>query len=134
MTIMKAEPARQENHPNQIFSQIILPFLLFFALVVCGGYFLFSRLVSGSADFRMWSDISVVIIFLPLIFIGPILLVIFMAKIALVSAIQEKVQGFFGKVSPVILKITRSGTHVAQFLAKPFVAINTGLSFLKSRK
>ena len=131
---MKATTETQENHPNQIFGQIILPFLLFLALVAIGGYLLFSRVASGGADLRMSSDISTMIVFLPLILISPIFLVMIMMVIALISAFQEKIKGLFGKINPVILKISTGAANLAHFISRPVIAAKTGFSWFTNRK
>ena len=131
---MKANTETQENHKNQIFSQIILPFLLFLALVVVGGYLLFSRVVSGSADLRMSSDISTMIVFLPFIIISPIFLVMIMMIIALVLAFQEKINGLFRKINPIILKISTGAANLAHFVSRPVIAAKTGFSWFTNRK
>lgn len=52
---------------NQKFWQIIIPFFSFFILTSIFGYTLLGRIFKGEYDLRMWSDISVVVFFLPVI-------------------------------------------------------------------
>jgi hypothetical protein len=129
MKNMKEDQPNQGNPPNQIFSQVFLPLLLAVAVVALSAYYLFSNLVSGTIDFRMWSDISVMVIFLPLILFGfPVLMIIF-AHIVLVAKIQRKVLEIGKKMRPVFIQIVKAVANFAIRSTKPLIALKSGFSF-----
>jgi hypothetical protein len=103
--------------------------LLAVAVVALSAYYLFSNLVSGTIDFRMWSDISVMVIFLPLILFGfPVLMIIF-AHIVLVAKIQRKVLEIGKKMRPVFIQIVKAVANFAIRSTKPLIALKSGFSF-----
>lgn len=134
MANMKEDKSERINHPNQVFSQVFLPFLLFSVMVVFAGYFLFSSLVSGNTEFRMWSDISLIVIFLPLVLLALPLLMVILAHILLVARIQQKVLAFGKKVNPVFNQITKAVANLANLSTKPLIALKSGFSFLIGQK
>lgn len=121
-----------DKEHNQIFSQIVLPFLLFLILVSLGGLYLFGGLPGSSPDVRSWADISVAVIFLPLLFIGPIILVFLVLTILLFRNLQLKVEKLFSKVSPAAKKVFRGATSLIEALIKPVIAIQSGFALLKN--
>ena len=131
---MKEDHPKRVNPRNQIFSQVFLPFLIAFASVAFSGYFLFSSLVSGTTDFRMWSDISVMVIFLPLILFGLPFLMIILAHVVLVSKIQRTVLDMGKKMRPLFIKIARAVANFAILSTKPLISLKSGLSFLIRQK
>lgn len=57
----------KSQHRKQIFWQVYFPLLILFGCVFLIGYFLFGKSGSGSLNIRIWSDISILIILLPVI-------------------------------------------------------------------
>jgi hypothetical protein len=129
MKNMKEDQPNQGNPPNQIFSQVFLPLLFAVAVVALSAYILFSNLVSGTIDVRMWSDISVMVIFLPLILFGLSVLMIILAHIVLVAKIQRKVLDIGKKMRPVFIQIARAVANFAILSTKPLIALKSGFSF-----
>jgi hypothetical protein len=134
MTDMKEDQSDRIKRPNQIFSQVFLPFLLAFSVVAFAGFFLFSNLISESTDFRIWSDISVMIIFLPLILLSLPIFMLIMIKSVLVVKIQQKVLALGKKINPGITHILRAIAHLANLSAKPLIALKSGFSFFMKQK
>jgi hypothetical protein len=134
MTDMKEDQSQRLKRPNQIFSQIFLPLLLAFSVVAVTGYFLFTNLMLESADFRMWSDISVMIIFLPLIFLSLPFFMLIMLQSVLVVKIQQKVLVLGNKISPGFTHIVKAMANLANLSAKPLIALKSGFSFFKKKK
>lgn len=134
MANMKKEQLERENHSNQIFSQILLPFLLAFAVVAYAGYFLFSTLISGSIDFRIWSDISVMLIFLPLILLALPWIMLLIVHIFLVVKIQQIVLDMGEKTNPVFTRILRTIADLGSFPTKPLIALMSGFPFFRRQK
>lgn len=122
------------RHSNQIFSQVFLPFMLAFAMVALAGYFLFSGLVSGSADLRMSSDISVMIVFLPLILLGPAIMAIILLHIVLAAKVQQKIVELGKKIKPVFFHITKAAANLANLSTKPLIALKSGIPFFIRQK
>jgi asparagine N-glycosylation enzyme membrane subunit Stt3 len=134
MTIMKVVQPERSDQSNQIFSQILVPFVIAFIATAVAGYFLFSSLVSGTSEIRMWSDISVMIIFLPLIFFGLPLLLIIIAHIVLTVKIQQKVGDIGKKIRPVFIKSVVTASDLANLLSKPLIALKSGIPFFMNKK
>jgi hypothetical protein len=131
---MKTDHSQRDNNPNQVFSQIALPFTMVIILVAVGGYLLFSNLAAGTADYRMSSDISVIIIFLPLILSMPLLLIVIILLMALVTAVQDQIKGIFKKISPMLINLLEGTTNITQLFTRPLIAIRTGLSIFEGKK
>ena len=131
---MKKAKNSRERPSNQIFSQIILPFSLFFILVVIGGALLFSGIKSGATDLQLWRDISVLMVLLPLILLGPILMVVVLLNIILLQSAHHRVIGLFDRYKPLILKFARRANSLAQFVVKPIISIKSALALVTKER
>lgn len=134
MANMEKDQSERINHSNHIFIQVTLPFLLAFTVVAYAGYFLFSTLVSGTTDFRMWSDISVMLIFLPLILLALPWILILMVHIILVVKVQQIVLDMGEKINPVFTRILRAIADLGNLPTKPLIALISRFPFFRRQK
>jgi len=131
--MMKADQQEPIKQQNQIFSQILLPFIIALFSTGVAGYFLFSNLVSDTADFRIWSDISVMVIFLPFIVIGPLLIMLMIAHIVLVAMLRQKVVELGKKLKPLFNKVSGVAADLAGLSTKSLIALKSGFSSFNKR-
>ena len=86
------------KHKQQIFWQIFFPMLLitgFFAFIT---YSFFGNTLIGKPDLRIWSDISLLIILLPLFFSFVITFILLFLVIYLVSRYHSAIGSFFSNI------------------------------------
>jgi hypothetical protein len=133
MLEMKSESSTPGIHQNQVFSQVILPFLFFLILVVSAGFLLFSRISSGAFDMRVWADISVILIFLPLLMFFVIILLVIFLSIALITGIQKKVVSLFMRLNLLSSTIKDSVAKTSHSFIQPLIFIITRLPNLKRK-
>lgn len=130
---MKSNHSLPEKSQNQVFFQVVLPFLLVFLLVVFAGILLFSRISSGTTDIRVWADIAVVLIILPLLLCCLLFLVAMIIFIALAIEIQKKTAALLKRMNSIALNINGGIAKTAQSLIKPLIHIISRSSILKRK-
>jgi len=122
------------NYRSQVVWQIYVPLLIFSGLIFLGGYYLFSNLSAAVMEYGIWLDISVLVIFSPLLLIGLILFILLLIKIILLAKIQGLIKVFFLKVSPLVRRILEMILKVIQLTSKPFIAIESTSSIFDFTK
>lgn len=62
------EHPQRSQTPNQVVSQIIIPFFLVFIFINVIGYFLFVQINGNELHLNILADISLILIFIPFLF------------------------------------------------------------------
>jgi hypothetical protein len=115
------------NHhtKNQVFLQIILPMIFFFLIVSVSSFFLFTNLSSGKMDFRIWSDISILIIVLPVILIFVFTLLLIALLIFLISIFQPKLNNALLKITSFMKTFTFWTIKLSNLILQPMIRIES---------
>jgi len=130
---MKSNHSLPDKPQNQAFFQVVLPFLLVFLLVIFAGILLFSRISSGTTDIRVWADIAVVLIILPLLLGCVLFLVAIIIFIALAIELQKKTAALLKRVNSIAFNINGGIAKIAQSFIKPLIHIISRSSILKRK-
>jgi hypothetical protein len=115
------------NHQtkNQVFLQIILPMVFFILVIGATSFFLFSNLSSGKMDYRIWSDISILIIFIPLILSFVFTLLFTALLIFLISIFQSKLINALKKANSFIKTFSFWTIKLANLILQPVIRIES---------
>jgi hypothetical protein len=97
------------RHRKQQFWQILFPILLFIALVLTTGGFV---VAAGNSRARLWADISIIWLILPLLFLALLLLALLGSLVYLLIRLKRATPRLTGRVQNFFRKIT-AGTHRA---------------------
>jgi hypothetical protein len=114
-TDQKKPEISTSTHHIQTFWQIFFPLLVALGGIFTAVFFLFWNGPQGSVDLRIWSDISVMLIILPLFLVLFIILVILLISTAVVSRVSDPLKNLFLKlnqISSLLLKVCHSISKV----------------------
>lgn len=98
-----------QDHKQQRFWQIILPIVLFSALVAVAGC---SIVFAGAESDRLWADISIIWLLLPVLVGSLILLALLVGSVYLMARLLIIVPNFTRRVQNLFHRIEK-GTHKA---------------------
>jgi hypothetical protein len=115
------------NHQtkNQVISQIVFPMLFFILAVGVSSFFLFSNLSSGKMDYRIWSDISILIIFIPVILSFVFTLLFTTLLIFLISIFQSKLLNALQKMDSFLKTFSFWTIKLADLILQPVIRIES---------
>jgi hypothetical protein len=113
---------------NQVFSQIIFPMICFILIVVASSYFLFINLFSGKMDFRVWSDISVLVVILPVILSFVFTFIFIAGLIYVISLFQPKLNNALIKVNSIVKSISFWTIKSTDLISQPVIHLETFIS------
>ena len=117
------------THRRQRFWQIILPIVLFCLLIgVAGVYTIFA----GKAISRLWADVSIIWLILPLLFFVLLFLVLLIGMIYLLNKLTKNLLGISRKAQNLFTHIEHETCRVSNSVVKPFFWIHQFQSGLKS--
>lgn len=118
---------------NRKFWQVFFPFIVSVMIVIFAGYYLFSNIRSGNLNLRIWSDISAIIILLPVFFLVLIDISLIIILIGLVHQLRKAFDQNIGKIKTAAIKSNKILTKITGFLARPWIALES-LSVIFTRK
>lgn len=114
------ERASIQDHKQQRFWQIILPIVLFSALIaVAGGLTVFA----GAESDRLWADISIIWLLLPVLVISLILLALLAGSVYLMARLLAVTPNFTRKVQNLFHRIEKGTRKAADSAVKPVLWI-----------
>jgi hypothetical protein len=117
------------HHRQQHFWQIQLPIVLVSLLMgVAGGY---TILAEGAQD-RLWADISIIWLVVPLLFFALFLLVVLVGMIYLLYRLMKGTPIFARRVQNLFMRIEKETRRAADSAVKPVLWIHQFQSGLKS--
>ena len=110
---------------NQAFSQIIFPMICIVLVVVASTYFLFINLSAGKMDYRVWSDISILLIILPVILSFVFSFIFIAGLIFIISIFQPKLDNALLKVNSIIKSISFWTIKGAGLISRPMIHLES---------
>jgi lysylphosphatidylglycerol synthetase-like protein (DUF2156 family) len=118
---------RQTKHKQQVIFQVFLPlaFVLLIAAAVLGLFF--TKLPPGSLDYQIWSNISVLVITLPLIFLSFMLFIGTCFAIYLIFIVKRKMTNILDKLTAFSSKSSRFTVNILGSISKPVIQIGSVL-------
>ena len=122
------------KHKQQIFWQIYFPMLLIMGLFAFFTYSFFGKTLITEPDLRVWSDISLLIILLPLYFLIVFTFILLLIFIYLVSRYQSAIGEFFSYISDISIIISHWASKFTNYLTLPFIQVESIISQLLPQK
>jgi hypothetical protein len=123
-----------KKHRKQRFWQILLPIILISILIFSfGGYFI----SIGGAQTRVWADISIIWIVVPLLVIFIISLAILILMIIILNQAIRKTPLLTRRIHRIFYLLERQACNMADSIIKPILWVNqtkAGISSLFKRK
>ena len=116
-------------HKRQRFWQIILPIISFCLLIgAAGGFTIFA---DGDQS-RLWADVSIIWLVIPLLFIALLFLVILIGMIYLLNQLTKSTPRISRKVQNIFTRIGQETCRVSNSVVKPVLWIHQFQSGLRS--
>ena len=122
------------QHRKQIFWQVYFPLLILFGCVFLIGYYLFGKSGSGSFDIRILSDISILIILLPVIIYFIFAFACIYFTIYAIFRIYPVVGNLLQKSNLLSLNILNISKKVTGTFVHPIIAVESLFSQFIFRK
>ena len=123
-----------ENHRKQIFWQVFLPLIMVCLILTALSFFLFGEITSGEANYRIWSDISMVVLTMPLILIFFLIFLFVSLLVFLIPGFNKKLKSIFNKINPFAISITHWIQLVSNGITQPVIFIESLLHHPSSDK
>ena len=125
---------KTNKHQKQIVWQIYLPMILIAGVLAIFSFFLYAKLTSGEMDYRIWLDISIMIISLPGI-LSFIFLSIFLAiVIYLVSKLKPKIINVTLKMNSITATFFHWINTLSRWITQPVIRLESMVTQLFSIK
>lgn len=125
---------KTNKHQKQIVWQIYLPMILIAGVLAISSFFLFAKINSGEMDYRIWSDISILIITLPGI-LSFVFIFIFLAfLIYLISKIKPKIINVTLKMNSITATFFHWINTLSQWITQPLIRLESMVTQLSSIK
>jgi hypothetical protein len=122
-------PATIQAHKNQLFSQILIPFLLMAALILAGAIFIIS---GAEAQLGIWSDVSVIWLLAPTLFFALALLVILITTIYGMVKLLQILPRYTGRTQEIFAMLSAGTLKIADGASKPIIWIRQIGALMKS--
>jgi len=122
------------KHKQQTFWQIYIPMLLvmgFFAYIT---YSFFGNTLLRDPNLRIWSDISLLIILLPLFFSFVVAFILLFVIIFLLSKYQWKIGAFLSNIADLSTISSHWATKFTNFLTHPLILVESIISQMLPHK
>lgn len=118
-----ADHPSYQRHRKQIWTQILLPILI--AALVFVAFIIVTSLATfrGHGDVNRWASISIIWLILPVMIVGLILLVLFMALIYLMARIRVMIPPYSSQAQWFVYRIEAYVKHYALMFRKPTLAL-----------
>jgi hypothetical protein len=122
------------NHKRQIFWQIYFPMLLIFGVLAFFSYSFFGKTILGELDLRIWSDISLLVIALPLLFFFVFTFIFLFLIIYIISRYRSAISTVFLNIGNISTTISQWTSKITNFITHPVIQIESFVSQLLSHK
>lgn len=122
------------KHNQQIFWQIFFPMILITGIFAFFTYSFFGKTVLNEPNLRIWSDISLLIILLPLFFSFVISFTLLFLIIYLISRYQSAIGSFFSNISDISTITTYWASKFTNYLTRPLIQVESIISQLLPHK
>jgi hypothetical protein len=113
------------KHGKQIFWQIYLPLILIIGVFAYSIISLFGNSTFNEMSFRIWSDISILVITLPIIFFFTFILILILLKIYLIFKLQPAISNAFLKTRSVSESILGWANKLTNHIIHPVILIES---------
>lgn len=109
------------NHKNQIFSQIVLPFILILTTVSLLIFWLVQKLGIGSPGFEVMANVSAVFIMIPFILTAEISLLMLILVILVFHKGKKTLPIYFSHIHDAFSKLSSLILGTSEIAIKPFL-------------
>ena len=123
----------KNKHQNQIVWHVYLPMILIILVLVVSSSLLFRELTYGEMDFRTWSDISILVITLPLILSFIFTFILLSIAICFVSRIKPKINNGLLKIKSILTIISHWINKLTSWITQPVIRIESLISQLSPK-
>ncbi|MBM3153481.1 MAG: hypothetical protein FJZ96_14960 [Chloroflexi bacterium] len=106
------------RHRKQQFWQILFPLVLFTILILSGGGLV---IAAGRGDARLWADISLIWLILPLLFLSLLLLALLGGLIYLLVCLKNATPRLAGRLQNFFVQVTAGTRRAADAAVKPIL-------------
>jgi hypothetical protein len=117
-----------KNHKQQIIWQIYFPMLLIAGLFAFLTYSFFGKSLLGGLDLRIWSDISLIIILMPLFFSFIVTFIFLFFCIYLIYRYHSTVGALFSKLSNISIGVSSGAANFTNKLTQPIIQVEAFIS------
>ena len=122
------------KHNQQRFWQIFFPMILITGIFAFLTYSFFGRTLLSEPDLRIWSDISLLVILLPLFLTFVFSFIFLFIIIYLISRYQSAIGAFLSNISDISTITTHWATKYTNYLIHPLIQIESFISQLLPQK
>ena len=122
------------KHQKQIIWQVYLPMIFIVLVLAVSSFFLFGKLSDGEMDYRIWSDISILVITFPFILSFVFIFIFLSIVIYLVSRFKPKFTNALFKIYSVFAIIFHWINKLTYWITQPVIRIESLISQLPSNK
>jgi len=122
------------KHKQQIFWQIYFPMLLIFGLFAFFTYSFFGKTLLSDPGLRIWSDIFLLIILLPLFFLFIFTFIFLFLIIYLISKSHSAIGAFLSNISEISIVISHWSLIFTKSLTQPLIQIESIISQMLPQK
>ncbi len=116
------------THRRQFFWQILLPVIVVAAFLIAAGV---GIALSGAAHARLWADVAIIWMLLPLLILGLLLLAALIGLIWLLVRARRALPLWTGRVQQVSERARREIVRVADLAAEPALRLAGFLAALR---
>ena len=117
-----------KQHQRERFWQIIAPLVLFSLLIAAAGGF---TVFAGGENDRLWADISIIWLVIPVLIFSLILLVVLAGSIYLMARLLKITPNFTRRAQTLFYRIEKGTRKAADFSVKPVLWIKQFKSRLR---
>lgn len=122
------------KHKQQTFWQIFFPMIIFTGVFAFFAYSFFGKTLFGELNLRIWSDISLVFIMLPLFLTFLLIFIFLFLIIYLLSRFQPAIGAFLSYISDISTIATYWASKLTNYLTLPLIQIESFISQLIPQK
>ncbi|MDP2966158.1 MAG: hypothetical protein Q8N39_09015 [Pelolinea sp.] len=126
-----------KKHQKQIIGQVYLPMIFIVLVLAVSSFFLFGKLSDGEMDYRIWSDISILVITLPFILSFLFIFLLFSIVIYLISRLKVKFKKASLNLNSISAPIFHWIINLSRLITQPVIHLEsfiTQLSLTKKEK
>jgi hypothetical protein len=122
------------KHRQQIFWQIYFPLFLFLGILAFFSYSFYGNTILGELDLRIWADLSVLVLTLPLFFSFFIAFIFLFFVIYLISRFRPLISNVFLDLDNIAILISHWTSKFTNYLTHPVIQIESFISQLLPHK
>ena len=122
------------KHNQQIFWQIFFPMIVIIGIFAFFTYSFFGNTLLSELDLRIWSDISLLIILLPLFITFIFAFILLFIIIFLLSRYQSSIGAFISNISDISTIASYWVSKFTNYLTHPLIQVESIISQLLPQK